>query len=195
MARGSKTSRIPRATTRKPGRKSSGVSERLIPRVLGRAALGIGLLVVLASFLNSFLLAPGRTWFGQRDEISAREAELETIQAANDELQKDIDRLQTPAGVEDAAREELGFVMAGEERQTIIGEAEAPLALPAGWPYDLVTQIVGVREAEAAAKAAVETAKAAAEAAKNADSGSAGDEPTVSEPIPVDATPTTVTAP
>jgi len=188
MARGSKTSRIPRATTRKPGRKSSGVSERLIPRVLGRAALGIGLLVVLASFLNSFLLAPGRTWFGQRDEISAREAELETIQAANDELQKDIDRLQTPAGVEDAAREELGFVMAGEERQTIIGEAEAPLALPAGWPYDLVTQIVGVREAEAAAKAA-------AEAAKNADSGSAGDEPTVSEPIPVDATPTTVTAP
>jgi len=110
-------------------------------------------------------------------------------------LQKDIDRLQTPAGVEDAAREELGFVMAGEERQTIIGEAEAPLALPAGWPYDLVTQIVGVREAEAAAKAAVETAKAAAEAAKNADSGSAGDEPTVSEPIPVDATPTTVTAP
>lgn len=193
MARGSKTSRIPRATTRKPGRKSSGtkssgLSERLIPRVLGRAALGIGLLVVLASFLNSFLLAPGRTWFGQRDEISAREAELETIQAANDELQKDIDRLQTPAGVEDAAREELGFVMAGEERQTIIGEAEAPLALPAGWPYDLVTQIVGVREAEAAAKAA-------AEAAKNADSGSAGDEPTVSEPIPVDATPTTVTAP
>lgn len=196
MARGSKTSRIPRASTRTARKKTtgkkttgtttSGVSPRLIPRVLGRAALGIGLLVVLASFLNSFLLAPGRTWFGQRDEISAREAELATIQAANDELQKDIDRLQTPAGVEDAAREELGFVMAGEERQTIIGDAEAPLALPTGWPYDLVTQIVGVREAEAAAQAA-------AEAAKN--SGNADDEPVSSEPIPVDATPTTVTAP
>ena len=158
-------------------------SERLLPRLLGRTALGIGLLVILASFVNSFLLAPGRTWFGQRDEISAREAELETIQRANDELQKDIDRLLTPAGIEDAARQELGFVMAGEERQTIIGEAEAPLDLPTGWPYDMVTSILGVREAEAAARAA-----------EQADRGGSTDTTVVApvpSPAPTVTTPTT----
>ena len=216
MARGSKTSRIPRASTRLGSRRSKKKSspatkvkaaiadrtrptpraDRPLPRLLGRTALGIGLLVVLASFVNSFLLAPGRTWFGQRDEISTRQSELETIQRANDELQKDIDRLQTPAGIEDAAREELGFVMAGEERQTIVGDAQAPLALPQGWPYDIVTQIVGVREAEAAAKAAARAADQADERANEP----ATDAPAASEPgaIPVQpagATPTTVTTP
>ena len=181
MARGNKTSKIPRASFRTRTRKKSSRggskgrvsraiadhtrptprSERIIPRVLGRVVLGIGLLVILASFLNSFLLAPGRTWFGQRTEIADRQAELETIQKANDELQVDIDRLQTPAGVEDAAREELGFVMAGEERQTIIGDAQSPIDLPGGWPYDIVTRIVGVRESEAAAEAAARAAEAA----------------------------------
>ena len=224
MARGNKTSKIPRASFRSRagkkltrGKVSRAIadrtrptprSERILPRILGRTALGIGLLVILASFLNSFLLAPGRTWFGQRTEIADRQAELETIQKANDELQVDIDRLQTPAGIEDAAREELGFVMAGEERQTIIGDAQSPIDLPSGWPYDIVTQIVGVREAEAAAEAAAQAAAQSTGAAGE----SSGDTPKITDstapvvvvplttvPTPTEASvvapPTTVTTP
>jgi hypothetical protein len=46
--------------------------------------------------------------------------------------------------------------MAGEQRQQIVGDSQAPIELPTGWPYDLVTQIVAVRVNEAAAKAAAE---------------------------------------
>lgn len=155
-----------RAAGRKVSRKSpkkSGTSmlgdmtrptprhERLIPKLLGRTALALGALLVVGAFANSFLVLPVRSWFGQQTEIDDRQRELETLRAATDELQTEVDRLRTPEGLEDAARDELGFVMAGEERLTVIGESEAPLDLPSGWPYDMVEGIVATRVAEATA--------------------------------------------
>ncbi|MFZ9158606.1 MAG: FtsB family cell division protein [Ilumatobacteraceae bacterium] len=168
MARGNKTSSIPRASarkTRKRGRLSKAVAdhtrptprhERLLPKLIGRTLMVIGAIVVVISFGNSFLVLPATSWLGQRDEIDARTEELETIKRATDELQTEVDRLNTPAGIEDAARDELGYVMAGEQRQQVVGESQAPIDLPTGWPYDLVTRIVDVRVSEAAAKAAAE---------------------------------------
>jgi len=183
MARGARTVSIPRrrATSRKPagktaagagrttGRKSNRKSgppvlgdmtrptprqERLVPKLLGRAALALGALLVVGAFANSFLVLPVRSWFGQQTEIDERQRELDTLRAATDELQTEVDRLRTPEGLEDAAREELGFVIAGEERLTVIGESEAPLDLPSGWPYDMVEGIVATRVAHAAATTA-----------------------------------------
>jgi cell division protein FtsB len=149
-------------------------SERIVPKFLGRAALLIGFLVVVFSFGNSFLVLPLTSWFGQRTEIDSRQTELDTIKKATDELQTEVDRLKTPEGIQDAAREELGFVVAGEARQQIVGDASAPIELPTGWPYDLVTQIVSVKVNEAAA-----------EAAKNAPDTVPADVPAV-EPAPTD---------
>jgi cell division protein FtsB len=178
MARGNKTSSIPRspnrlrkatkAAAKKGVRKTARSkiaavsdltrptprSERIVPKFLGRAALLIGFLVVVFSFGNSFLVLPLTSWFGQRTEIDSRQTELDTIKKATDELQTEVDRLKTPEGIQDAAREELGFVVAGEARQQIVGDASAPIELPTGWPYDLVTQIVSVKVNEAAAEAA-----------------------------------------
>jgi cell division protein FtsB len=183
MARGNKTSSIPRspgrlrkatkAAAKKGVRKTARSkiaavsdltrptprSERIVPKFLGRAALLLGFLVVVFSFGNSFLVLPLTSWFGQRTEIDSRQSELDTIKKATDELQTEVDRLKTPEGVQDAAREELGFVIAGEARQQIVGEATAPIDLPTGWPYDLVTQIISVKVNDAAAKAAAEAAK------------------------------------
>jgi cell division protein FtsB len=183
MARGNKTSSIPRspgrlrkatkAAAKKGVRKTARSkiaavsdltrptprSERIVPKFLGRAALLLGFLVVVFSFGNSFLVLPLTSWFGQRTEIDSRQSELDTIKKATDELQTEVDRLKTPEGVQDAAREELGFVVAGEARQQIVGEATAPIDLPTGWPYDLVTQIISVKVNDAAAKAAAEAAK------------------------------------
>ena len=183
MARGNKTSSIPRspgrlrkatkAAAKKGVRKTARSkiaavsdltrptprSERIVPKFLGRVALLLGFLVVVFSFGNSFLVLPLTSWFGQRTEIDSRQSELDTIKKATDELQTEVDRLKTPEGVQDAAREELGFVVAGEARQQIVGEATAPIDLPTGWPYDLVTQIISVKVNDAAMTAAAEAAK------------------------------------
>ena len=105
--------------------------------------------MVLVSFANSFVLLPAKSWLGQKDEITDRQNELEVIKRANEQLQSEIDQLQTPRGVEQAARSELGFVMEGEKRQVLVGSAAAPVDLPDGWPYDLVTRILNVRTVEA----------------------------------------------
>jgi hypothetical protein len=112
---------------------------------VGYVVLALGMILVVGSFANSFLVLPVKSWFGQRTEFEDRSAELEALQEATD-------RLQTPEGVEDAARDELGFVMVGENRRTVVGDASAPVDLPWGWPYDLVEEIVRVREAEVQAR-------------------------------------------
>jgi cell division protein FtsB len=166
---GKSTGKTAAGAGRKVGRKSNRKSgppvlgdmtrptprqERLVPKLLGRAALALGALLVVGAFANSFLVLPVRSWFGQQTEIDERQRELDTLRAATDELQTEVDRLRTPEGLEDAAREELGFVIAGEERLTVIGESEAPLDLPSGWPYDMVEGIVATRVAHAAATSA-----------------------------------------
>ena len=173
MSRGNKTTSIPRPKARSkksPTKKTRSKiaaasdhtrptprSERIVPKILGRVAIGVGALVVLISFGNSFLVLPATSWFGQRSEVSGREKELEIIRKANDELQTEVDRLKTTAGVQDAARDELGFILAGESRRQIIGDNRAPVDLPNGWPYDLITQIVTINVAEVVVEASQQT--------------------------------------
>jgi cell division protein FtsB len=125
-------------------------SDRLVPRFIGRIALVIGAFVIVGSLANSFLVLPVQSWFGQRAEIGDRQEELDALKEATDRLQTEVDRLNTPEGVQQAAREELGFVMTGEDRRVVVGNVDAPLDLPSGWPYDMVEQIVHAREIEAA---------------------------------------------
>ena len=119
-----------------------------MPRTIGRFVLVVGVTLVLVSFANSFVLLPAKSWLGQKDEISDRQNELAVIQRATEQLQLEIDQLQTPRGIEQAARSELGYVMEGEKRQVLVGSMAAPLELPSGWPYDLVTRILTVKTIE-----------------------------------------------
>lgn len=144
-AQGKRSTRVKRGDLTRPTPRQ----ERLVPKRVGYVVLTLGMILVVGSFANSFLVLPVKSWFGQRTEFEDRSAELEALQEATDRLQTEVDRLNTPEGVEDAARDELGFVMVGEDRRTVVGDASAPIDLPWGWPYDLVEQIVQVREAEA----------------------------------------------
>lgn len=145
----SKKSTIRRADLTRPTPRH----ERILPRFVGRIAIVIGVLVVAGSFLNSFLVLPVSSWFGQEQEIGDRQAELDALRSATDQLQTEVDRLNTEDGVRDAARDELGYVMVGEDQGAVVGESDAPTDLPTGWPYDLVERIVQLREVEAAADA------------------------------------------
>jgi len=144
-----RTTRVRRGDLTRPTPRQ----ERLLPKRLGYAVLTLAALLVVGSFANSFLVLPVKSWFGQRSEYDDRATELDALREATDRLQAEVDRLNTPQGVEDAARQELGFVMVGEDRRSVVADAQAPIDLPYGWPYDLVEQIVQVREVEAAATA------------------------------------------
>ena len=104
------------------------------------AALGISGALALALFG-----LPVRTYFDQDTQIEQRADQLAEITAVVDDLRSEVARLQTEDGVREAARAELGFVEAGERRQTVLDPVAVPTDLPEGWPYDLVENIVDLR--------------------------------------------------
>jgi hypothetical protein len=56
-------------------------------------------------------------------------------------------RLETDDGIREAAREEIGFVDAGDRRATFLPFPTLPSELPPGWPYNVVTGILAARTA------------------------------------------------
>jgi cell division protein FtsB len=117
----------------------------VIGRGRNRIALGAVVAVIVTAIAAALVVLPVRTWLDQRDELEAKTDELTTLERANDALADDIERLQTPEGIEDAARVELGYQMAGETRVATNERPSAPVDLPAGWPYSTVEEILAVR--------------------------------------------------
>jgi len=111
----------------------------------------VGLVVAVAIGAALFGL-PVRTWFAQDDQIGRLDGQLAELQDVNNELQQEVDVLQTPEGIAAAARETLGFVQGGEQRQTVVGLPDLPADLPDGWPYGPVEQIINLRAAALAAE-------------------------------------------
>ena len=96
----------------------------------------------MALFLSvavvGFLLVgvfPTRAWLAQRQEISARTAELDAVEAEQRDLEADVARLKTPEEVEHIAREEYGMTRPGETAFRLLPAAVAPVDLPDGWPF------------------------------------------------------------
>ncbi len=68
-------------------------------------------------------------WTEQRKKARL-EAELEALKDRNTELRAEVDRLHTPAGVEEIARSTLGYVRAGEKAY-VVTEATSTASAPA----------------------------------------------------------------
>jgi hypothetical protein len=90
----------------------------------------------------------------QNDQLKDRKGDLATLNATNDQIQAENDRLQTNDGIKEAARDEIDYVDEGEKRISVTAVGAAPAVLPAGWPYDQITRIVELRRAAAAAAVA-----------------------------------------
>ncbi|MDO8392333.1 MAG: septum formation initiator family protein [Actinomycetota bacterium] len=157
---GHKTSSIPRpsdatrAGQRNGGKDSTrgGEFTRPIARdkqlVKGRGKRGViwtAAMVITAALVAALFVLPVKAWLRQQDDIERKEQELAALDLANAELADEVAKLQTPAGIEEAAREEIGYVRRGEIRLTVLPAPQAPITMPDGWPYDAVAQIVSVR--------------------------------------------------
>lgn len=91
--------------------------------------------VVLAVGALSLAVIPGRTWLGQRDDISAAEAQIAELDGRIEGLEARLAALDTPGEVERIARERFDLVMPGEEAYGILPAPEPTWPIPAGWPF------------------------------------------------------------
>jgi cell division protein FtsB len=107
--------------------------------------LGLVAVLIVVALAGALLVLPLRAWMNQREDLAERRSELAALQEATARLEADIARLQTPEGIEDAAREELGYVELGERRLAVVDVPKGSVDLPPGWPYSLVQQILAVR--------------------------------------------------
>jgi cell division protein FtsB len=88
---------------------------------------------------------PFRTLFDQEARIEERTLQVNELETVVADLRSEVARLQTEDGIRDAAREELGYVEAGEMRETVLDAPNVPTDLPDGWPYSMVNDITALR--------------------------------------------------
>jgi cell division protein FtsB len=106
------------------------------------ALVGLGIAGALAAAL--FLL-PITTYFDQNDRIEQRTEQVSELESVVSDLRSEVERLRTIDGIREAAREELGYVAAGEIRESVLDYPDLPTDLPDGWPYSTVTEIMALR--------------------------------------------------
>jgi len=115
-----------------------------------RSLIALGAVVITAALVAALFVLPVKAWLRQRDDIARKQTELGALEQANAELTDEVGRLKTPEGVEEAARQEIGYVQRGEIRLTVLPAPAAPVTMPGGWPYDAVARVVAVRAQTAA---------------------------------------------
>ena len=105
----------------------------------------------MAGFLLAVFTVPVKDWWLQNKVLGAKQAEFDALADANEQLQNEVNKLQTPEGVRAAARDQLGYVLPGETRIRLLPGGALPRTLPNQWPYSLVSGIVAVRQSIAQA--------------------------------------------
>ena len=163
---GHKTSAIPRPTdpTRSTTRSTTRSIERRDETLFGdytspiakekqlvkgrgkRGLITIAAAVISAALVAALFVLPVKAWLRQRSDIAHKRSELAALDQANAELTGQVNHLQTADGIEEAAREEIGYVRRGEIRLTVLPAPAAPVTMPNGWPYDAIAEVVAVRQ-------------------------------------------------
>jgi len=107
---------------------------------------------VVLAFLLAVVVFPVRDYFIQSSMLSTKRTEFATLADATEELQNEVNALDTPEGTRNAARDQLGYVVPGEQRVTVLPPVALPTDLPGVWPYTMVTDILVARANETAAR-------------------------------------------
>jgi len=111
--------------------------------------LGVVALAIAGALASALFVLPVRNYFAQTETLDERRSQLDRLEAVNSDLEAEVARLRTAAGVAEGAREELGYVEVGEERTSVVDAGVVPTQLPPGWPYSVVTAITDLRRTQA----------------------------------------------
>jgi cell division protein FtsB len=121
------------------------IDRRILRRRQTSVLLGVFALAIAGSLAAALFVLPVQTYFAQDETITRREGQLRELDTVNADLAAEVARLRTDDGIREAAREELGYVEAGEARLSLVSPATLPTVLPDGWPYSVVSGIIAVR--------------------------------------------------
>ncbi len=127
--------------------RSIPIDRRISRRPKFALFAGLGALAVIGTIAAAVFVLPIGTWREQDDDLSQRQEQLDELRRVNGQLAAEVDRLLTDEGVREAAREEIGYVEAGEKRTSVLPLPPLPRDLPDGWPYNVVTEIFAARTA------------------------------------------------
>lgn len=136
----SRASTRPRAGTKSrassPSRPASSRSgQRRTPRAPWVVPIAIVALIIVAAW--SFYPV-ARVQYREQREKARLESELASLQTRNEKLRDEVDRLKTPEGVEQVARESLGLVKDGESVYVVL-DGDEQEATPTTEPQSAVS--------------------------------------------------------
>ncbi len=120
-------SRAPRSRAASPAKRRAGALSKL-PLVPVIAVAGV---LVLGWALYPAL----KLQYQASRQVGGLEQQYQTLRARNDTLEAEVAALKTPAGVEQAAQQSLGFTKAGEHMYVVIPSAGAS-ATSSGQPSE-----------------------------------------------------------
>jgi cell division protein FtsB len=95
----------------------------------------VATIVPLVLVMLGYAVLPTRSWLEQRNEISALQAELTELEAANVALELRTGALFTVAEVTRMARSDLGLIRPGEEAYAVLPPRPEPVRIPTSWPF------------------------------------------------------------
>ena len=134
-------------------RRRSGAPERPKRKLPGYVLGGLAL-VVAGAFATALLILPIKAWMNQRHALKSSRATLEALDRSNADLQADVDRLKTRAGITQAAREELGVVAKREKAFRVLSLPKLDAVFPEDWLYPALKTLMIERVATVGGPAA-----------------------------------------
>ena len=140
QASSARTSAQSNASTRpKTARPRSGPVRR---RPVVRMSRGIIVAVIVAAMTLAIwgFYPVARVQYREEREKARLEAELKGLQERNTRLKKAVARLRTPEGVEDLARQNLGYVKKGEQAGVVLDSSADAMASSASVIPDVDTE-------------------------------------------------------
>lgn len=111
-------------------------------------------LVMLFALVASLFVFPVRTWLNQRELLAERQAEYAAYEDIVENLQDQVTYLQSPQGLRDAIRTQLGYLAPDEKRVPLMEAPELSATFPERWPYTIVSTMMLVRTLQATEDAA-----------------------------------------
>lgn len=108
---------------RSSARSDAGKAKKMRSVTASRIAVAVGCLVCVAAVLLFLYPTVQQVYLESREE-DRLQAEYDALMARNDAMQDRIDYLKTDEGIQDAARQQLGWVKEGEKAVVVEGLSE-----------------------------------------------------------------------
>lgn len=151
----------------------------------------VAAVVCVCMFVACMLFPAVQQYYVEMREQARLQVEYDAVSAYNASLQSNIDSLSTDEGMQDAARQQLGWVQEGETAGTVLGLGEnegvesadnvasqvedGSVLAPDTWYSALLDLVFGYEKGTTTAAAAAEASAAAEDAASEADAASASE--------------------